>query len=125
MKDKTTEQLSQMIREDIESAFTKIDHTSTWEDLAEEWESDFNKESKALEEAVWTVETKIADNGRSVEVSAVIKGSHGHKSWGWHRPEQKYVVLSVSNLYQQVPVLQSIIALAEDEARKICRQNNK
>lgn len=73
----------------------------------------------------WIVETKIAAEGRSVEVSAVIEGCHGHKSWGWHDGITKHVVLRVADTYQKTPVLRSIINLAEDEARRICRVNNK
>ncbi|UIW11177.1 MAG: hypothetical protein [Enterobacter phage ENC9] len=83
------------------------------------------QKSAAIARGIWTVETKIGNNGCSVEVSAVIKGSHGEKSWGWHDDgDTKYVVLRVDSLYQKTPVLRSIIDLAEEEARRICRQKN-
>lgn len=86
---------------------------------------DARQKSAAIARGIWTVETKIGDNGCSVEVSAVIKGSHGEKSWGWHdNGDTKYVVLRIDALYQKTPVLRSIIELAEDEARRICRQKN-
>lgn len=74
----------------------------------------------------WIVSTRLADDGCSVEVAAVIENSHGHKSWGWHDDGQsKYVVLSTSYAEgQKTPVLRSIIVQAEEEARRICRINN-
>ena len=74
----------------------------------------------------WIVSTRVENDGRSVEVAAVIENSHGHKSWGWHDGGQsKHVVLSTSHDHgQKTPVLRSIIALAEEEARRICRINN-
>lgn len=93
-----------------------------WAEVAAEEQ---RQKSEAIARGVWTVDTKIADDGRSVEISAVIQGSHGEKSWGWHdNGKTKHVVLRVASLYQQTPVLQSIIALAEDEARRICRLKN-
>lgn len=99
-------------------AFDKFD----WSAAAAE---EARQKSAAIARGIWTVETKIGDNGCSVEVSAVIKGSHGEKSWGWHdNGDTKYVVLRIDALYQKTPVLRSIIELAEDEARRICRQKN-
>lgn len=94
-----------------------------------DWAAIAAEEQRQKSEAIacneWTVETKIGNNGCSVEVSAVIKGSHGEKSWGWHdNGDTKYVVLRVDALYQKTPVLRSIIELAEEEARRICRQKN-
>lgn len=92
---------------------------------AEEMAIENRRKAEAIARGIWTVETKIADNGCSVEVSAVIKGSHGEKSWGWHDDgKTKHVVLRVADLYQKTPVLRSIIDLAEDEARRICRIKN-
>ena len=100
------------------SKFRKTD----WASIAAE---EARQKSAAIARGIWTVETKIGDNGCSVEVSAVIKGSHGEKSWGWHdNGDTKYVVLRVDALYQKTPVLRSIIDLAEEEARRICRQKN-
>ncbi len=100
------------------SAFGKFDFDAA---MAE----DQRQKSEAIARNEWKVETKIADGGRSVEVSAVIKGSHGEKSWGWHDDgKTKYIVLDIHSTYQRVPVLRSIIDLAEDEARRICRQKN-
>lgn len=99
-------------------AFEKFDFASV---IAE----DNRKKEEAIARNEWVVETKIADKGRSVEVSAVIKGSHGEKSWGWHDDgKTKHVVLRVADTYQNTPVLRSIIELAEDEARRICRTKN-
>lgn len=99
-------------------AFDKFD----WSAVAAE---EARQKSAAISRGIWTVETKIGNNGCSVEVSAVIKGSHGEKSWGWHdNGDTKYVVLRVDSLYQKTPVLRSIIDLAEEEARRICRQKN-
>lgn len=99
-------------------AFDKFD----WAEAAAE---DNRRKAEAIAQNEWTVETKIADEGRSVEVSAVIKGSHGEKSWGWHDGgKTKHVVLCVANTYQKTPVLRGIIELAEDEARRICRLKN-
>lgn len=88
-------------------------------------ETHWATEAMALEEAIkrneWIVDTKISSDGCSVEVSAVVKGTHGEKSRGWHNEANKYIVLSTSKTYgQAVPVLPGIIALAEEEARRIC-----
>lgn len=100
------------------NAFDKFDWAAV---MAE----DNRKKAEAIARNEWIVETKIADEGRSVEVSAVIKGSHGEKSWGWHDDgKTKHVVLRVADNYQKTPVLRSIIELAEDEARRICRIKN-
>lgn len=123
--DETIDKVIEMFRDYFNSVPSEISRQLMQENATNFLESSDRKEAKALEEAVWVVETKVSEDRRDVEVSAVIKGSHGHKSWGWHRPEQKYVVLRVSDVYQKVPVLQSIIELAENEARKICRENNK
>lgn len=94
-------------------------------DWAADMAADNRRKAEAIARGIWTVETKIADEGRSVEVSAVIKGSHGEQSWGWHDDgKTKHVVLRVADTYQKTPVLRSIIELAEDEARRICRIKN-
>lgn len=105
-------------RNALQAEYDKTD----WAAIAAEEQ---RQKSEAIARNEWTVETKIGNNGCSVEVSAVIKGSHGEKSWGWHdNGDTKYVVLRVDALYQKTPVLRSIIELAEEEARRICRQKN-
>ena len=90
-------------------------------DWAAMYEEKTRLEIEAAERNEWVVETKISDGGCSVEVSAVVKGTHGEKSWGWHNEANKCIVLSTSKTYgQAVPVLPGIIALAEEEARRIC-----
>lgn len=74
---------------------------------------------------MWKVNTKIADNKMSVEISAVIEGSHGDLSWGWHDDKEKVVVLRVSDMYQKYPVSDTIIAQAQKEAQAICDERNK
>lgn len=96
------------------SKFRKTD----WAAIATE---EASQKSAAIARGIWTVETKIADGGRSVEVSAVIKGSHGEKSWGWHDDgKTKHVVLRVASTYQEVPVSEAIIKQAEWEANEFC-----
>lgn len=107
-----------LIQTNMISAFDNFDWTAH---MAEE----VKRQAEAIQRANWVVETKIADDNRSVEISAVIKDSHGHRSWGWHdEGETKYVVLRTEATYQKVPVMGSVIRLAEDEARKICRIKN-
>lgn len=72
----------------------------------------------------WKVQTKTSDNNQSVEVSAVLEGTHGVKSWGWHDGESKVVILQVASLYQEIPVDQSIIDAAEAVAYNICVEKN-
>lgn len=74
---------------------------------------------------MWKVNTKIADNKTSVEISAVIEGSHGDTSWGWHDNEEKVVVLRVESLYQERPISDAIIEQAQKEAQVICDERNK
>lgn len=101
----------------ISGQFEKFD----WAACAE---ADMRQKQEAIARNEWVVETKIGADGVSVEISAVIKGSHGHKSWGWHG-EHKQIVLTTSKTYgNQLPVSQAMIALAEDEARRICRIKN-
>lgn len=88
-------------------------------------ETHWKAEAATLEEAIkrneWIVETKIGADGCSVEVSAVVKGTHGEKSWGWHNEANKYIVLSTSKTYgQKVPVSKAIIKQAQWEANEIC-----
>lgn len=71
----------------------------------------------------WIVDSKICDNGCSIEVSAVIKGSHGEKSWGWPG-ESKVIVLSVKATSVSTPIATSIIAAAVEEAKRICKIKN-
>lgn len=106
-------------RNALQAEYDKTD----WGAIAAE---DARQKSAAIARGIWSVDTKIADNGCSVEVSAVIKGSHGEKSWGWHDGgKTKHTVLYTSHTYgQKIPVLRSIIDLAEDEARRICRIKN-
>lgn len=100
------------------TAFDKFD----WAAFAAE---DARQKQEAIDRNDWVVETKITDGGVTVEVSAVIEGSHGHKSWGWHG-EHKQIVLKTSKTYgEQLPVSRAMLDLAEDEARRICRQKNK
>ena len=88
-------------------------------------ETHWMAEAATLEEAIkrneWIVDTKIGADGCSVEVSAVVKGTHGEKSWGWHNETNKYIVLSTSKTYgQRVPVSKAIIKQAQWEANEIC-----
>lgn len=94
-----------------------------------DWETYAAEEARQKQEAIarneWIVETKISDGGVTVEVSAVIKGSHGHKSWGWHG-EHKQVVLATSKVYgKQLPVSKAIIKQAQLEANEICLEKMK
>lgn len=83
-------------------------------------EKDLQKQ-EAIKRNEWIVETKIGADGCSVEVSAVVKGTHGEKSWGWHNEANKYIVLSTSKTYgQKVPVSKAIIKQAQWEANEIC-----
>lgn len=114
--------MQKYVTNEFQDAFSRGFDKFDWAAAAAE---EARQKSAAIARGIWTVETKIGDNGCSVEVSAVIKGSHGEKSWGWHdNGDTKYVVLRVDALYQKTPVLRSIIELAEEEARRICRQKN-
>lgn len=114
--------MQKYVANEFQDAFSRGFDKFDWAAAAAE---EARQKSAAIARGIWTVETKIGDNGCSVEVSAVIKGSHGEKSWGWHdNGDTKYVVLRVDALYQKTPVLRSIIDLAEEEARRICRQKN-
>lgn len=114
--------MQKYVANEFQDAFSHAFDKFDWASIAAE---EARQKSAAIACGIWTVETKIGDNGCSVEVSAVIKGSHGEKSWGWHdNGDTKYVVLRVDALYQKTPVLRSIIDLAEEEARRICRQKN-
>lgn len=114
--------MQKYVANEFQDAFSRDFDKFDWAAAAAE---EARQKSAAIARGIWTVETKIGNNGCSVEVSAVIKGSHGEKSWGWHdNGDTKYVVLRVDSLYQKTPVLRSIIELAEEEARRICRQKN-
>lgn len=114
--------MQKYVANEFQDAFSRDFDKFDWATAAAE---EARQKSAAIARGIWTVETKIGNNGCSVEVSAVIKGSHGEKSWGWHdNGDTKYVVLRVDSLYQKTPVLRSIIELAEEEARRICRQKN-
>lgn len=114
--------MQKYVANEFQDAFSRGFDKFDWAAAAAE---EARQKSAAIARGIWTVETKIGNNGCSVEVSAVIKGSHGEKSWGWHdNGDTKYVVLRVDALYQKTPVLRSIIDLAEEEARRICRQKN-
>ncbi|QXV73141.1 hypothetical protein [Escherichia phage vB_EcoM_Shinka] len=90
-------------------------------DWAAVYEEKMRSENEAVERNEWIVDTKISSDGCSVEVSAVIKGTHGEKSWGWHNEANKYIVLSTSKTYgQKVPVSKAIIKQAQWEANEIC-----
>lgn len=105
----------------LQSMLTRQFEKFDWAACAE---ADMRKKQEAIARNEWVVETKIGADGVSVEISAVIKGSHGHKSWGWHG-EHKQIVLTTSKTYgDQLPVSKAMIALAEDEARRICRIKN-
>lgn len=54
-------------------------------------------EAEALERAEWVLEVKGDHTKGDIEVSAVIKGIHGHTSWGWSDPKTKIIVLSCSS----------------------------
>ncbi|UIO58030.1 hypothetical protein S1P5_00114 [Escherichia phage vB_EcoM-S1P5QW] len=85
------------------------------------YEEKMRSENEAVERNEWIVDTKIGDDGCSVEVSAVVKGTHGEESWGWHNEANKYIVLSTSKTYgQKVPVSKAIIKQAQWEANEIC-----
>ncbi|ASZ76048.1 hypothetical protein KMC28_gp031 [Salmonella phage SG1] len=71
----------------------------------------------------WVVNVKTCDNGCSLEVSAVIKGTHGEKSWGWPGKD-KEIVLSVKATSISTPIAKSIINAAIDEAERICKIKN-
>ncbi|UIS65667.1 unknown function [Enterobacter phage vB_EclM_Q7622] len=114
--------MQKYVANEFQDAFSRGFDKFDWAAAAAE---EARQKSAAIARGIWTVETKIGNNGCSVEVSAVIKGSHGEKSWGWHdNGDTKYVVLRVDALYQKTPVLRSIIELAEEEACRICRQKN-
>lgn len=90
-------------------------------DWAAVYEEKMRSENEAAERNEWIVDTKIGADGCSVEVSAVVKGTHGEKSWGWHNEANKYIVLSTSKTYgQKVPVSKAIIKQAQWEANEIC-----
>ena len=90
-------------------------------DWAAVYEEKMRSENEAVERNEWIVDTKISSDRCSVEVSAVIKGTHGEKSWGWHNEANKYIVLSTSKTYgQKVPVSKAIIKQAQWEANEIC-----
>ncbi|EOQ0334209.1 hypothetical protein NRQ48_RS15685 [Escherichia coli] len=72
----------------------------------------------------WVVDVKTSDGGRSVEVSAVVKGTHGQRSWGCGG-EEKEIVLSVIARSTSNKIAQSIIYAACIEAGKICKIKNK
>lgn len=71
----------------------------------------------------WVVNVKTCDNGCSLEVSAVIKGTHGEKSWGWPGKD-KEIVLSVKATNISTPIAKSIITAAVEEAERICKIKN-
>lgn len=71
----------------------------------------------------WVVNVKTCDNGCSLEVSAVIKGTHGEKLWGWPG-EDKEIVLSVKATSISTPIAKSIITAAVEEAERICKIKN-
>lgn len=93
----------------------------TQTDWAAVYEEKMRLEIEAAERNEWIVDTKIGDDGCSVEVSAVVKGTHGEKSWGWHNEANKCIVLSTSKTYgQRAPVSKAIIKQAQWEANEIC-----
>ncbi|MFG0518177.1 hypothetical protein ACF8EC_17780 [Kluyvera intermedia] len=74
---------------------------------------------------MWEVQTKVSDDGRDIEISAISDdNSHGKNSWGWHDPGAKCVVLRTASLYQSMPVADSIIESAVTEAQRICDEKN-
>ena len=71
----------------------------------------------------WVVNVKTCDNRCSLEVSALIKGTHGEKSWGWPGKD-KEIVLSVKATNISTPIAKSIITAAVEEAERICKIKN-
>lgn len=111
----------QKAAKELEKAFILSIAKIDWATVSEE---KTRLEIEAGERNEWVVNTKIGADGCSAEVSAVVKGTHGEKSWGWPG-KNKYIVLSTSKSHGQTnPVLKTIIALAEEEALRICRMNN-
>jgi hypothetical protein len=84
------------------------------------------KIDEQLDEVVmWVVQQKVSDDGRSVEISAISTANdHGRSSWGWHNPDDKFIVLSVKSLYQASPIADVILDAAKKEAQRICDENN-
>lgn len=119
----TATEAQRQAAEAIASGFKNLFDKTDWASIAAE---DARRKQEAIDRAEWVVETKISSGGRSVEVSAVIKGSHGHTSWGWHDGETKHIVLATTSTYAPAaPIARSIVDAAEDEARRICRAKNK
>lgn len=128
IEDKEMQELYNSLTPEQQKASKELEKALTFSLAKTDWavmyEEKTRSEIEAAERNEWIVDTKIGSNGCSVEVSAVVKGTHGEKSWGWPG-ENKYVVLSTSKTFgQATPVLPSIIALAEEEARRICHIKN-
>ena len=73
------------------SSFAKTD----WSAAAEE---KLRLEIEAAERNEWIVDTKISADGRSVEVSAVVKGTHG-ENMGLARRKQIRRSFNLKNLW--------------------------
>lgn len=56
-------------------------------------------EDEALKRAEWVLEIKGDHTKGNIEISAVIKGTHGHMSWGWPNSKNKVIVLSCNSNY--------------------------
>ncbi|AEV89444.1 hypothetical protein OBP_007 [Pseudomonas phage OBP] len=73
----------------------------------------------------WVVESKGDYLKGDCEISAVIKGTHGHTSWGWPDDESKIIVLSCNNQRSKpLPIDPRIIAAAESVALEIVNEKN-
>ncbi|WP_156963989.1 hypothetical protein [Trabulsiella guamensis] len=74
---------------------------------------------------MWEVQQKISEDRCSVEICAISSANeHGKRSWGWHNPNEKFIVLSVHSLYQKAPLAEDILVSARKEAQRICDEKN-
>lgn len=108
-----------LIKDILQSSFDRVG-----EGLEDCIAEDAKKKHEAFLRGEWIVESKFGDDNRSVEISAVIKGTHGHISWGWDDDIMKVTVLSIHSIYQNRPVSDAIIKQAQWEAQEICNERN-
>lgn len=80
-------------------------------------------EDRVAPKPKWKLSYKHSDEGRSVEISALIEGIHGDESWGWFG-DDKIQVLSTMSTYQRVPVDKRIIVQALAVAQEIVDSKN-
>lgn len=63
--------------------------------------------------------------GSNLEIAAVVEGSHGTRSYGWHDGVKKIIILADRHVPNQRPYSKAMFELALKEAQDVCDELNK